>query len=88
LPALKRLFELYDDLARARRAYRKHPLVEGSKGQRVRNPVAYDIATYLSEARQLEDRFGIGPRARLRLDVVLGQAQTSLADLHASLEDE
>jgi P27 family predicted phage terminase small subunit len=87
-PALERLFQLRDDLERARRAYRRNPLVRGSKDQWVRNPVALDIAACHPQITALEDRFGLSPRSRLRLGITLGEAQATFADLHASLEEE
>lgn len=84
LPALERLFWLYDDLERSRRsvATTGH-MVEGSQGQKVMNPLLRHMQTQASEIRQLEDRFGLSPRARLSLNVTLGEAAKSLADLNA-----
>ncbi len=84
LPALSRLFELMDDCARYRTSIRQTPFVEGSQGQQVRNPYVRDLQAAQAELRQLEDRFGLSPRARLSLGVVLGEAKRSLADLGAA----
>lgn len=84
LPALERLFWLYDDLERSRRSVRAQGhMIEGSKGQAVMNPLLRHMQTQAAEVRQLEDRFGLSPRARLSLGVTLGQAAQSLADLNA-----
>lgn len=83
MPALERLFELYDDCARFRAAIRKDPMVVGSQGQMVRNPFVKDLKDSQAEVRQLEDRFGLSPRARLGLNLTLGAAAKTLADLNA-----
>ena len=88
LPALERLFWLYDDLERSRRSVREMGhMIEGSKGQTVMNPLLRHMQTEMAEIRQLEDRFGLSPRARLSLNLTLGQAAQSLADLNAPFVD-
>lgn len=83
LPALERLFELYDDCYRFRAAVRADPMVVGSQGQMVRNPFVKDLKDSQAEVRQLEDRFGLSPRARLGLNLTLGATAKTLADLNA-----
>lgn len=83
LPALERLFELYDDCSRYRTAIRKDQMVVGSQGQMVRNPFVKDLKDAQAEVRQLEDRFGLSPRARLGLNLTLGTTAKTLADLNA-----
>lgn len=82
-PALRRLFVLRDELVRAqreeaklRRLAMKEPIVEGSMGQKVANPLfrAADSAAAVALALEprivaLEDRFGLSPRARLAVGV-------------------
>lgn len=88
LPALERLFWLYDDLERSRQAVREQGhMIEGSKGQTVMNPLLRHMQSQAAETRQLEDRFGLSPRARLSLNLTLGQAAQSLADLNAPFLD-
>nr|SAP16271.1 hypothetical protein BN4615_P10934 [Nonomuraea gerenzanensis] len=83
LPALERLFWLYDDLERSRQAVAETGhVITGSKGQQVMNPLLRHMQTQAAETRQLEDRFGLSPRARLSLNLTLGQAAQSLADLN------
>lgn len=83
-PALERLFGLYDDLERCARVVRKTGhMVEGSKGQLVMNPLLRHMQTQAAEIRQLEDRFGLSPRARLGLNFTLGQTAKTLADLNS-----
>jgi P27 family predicted phage terminase small subunit len=89
LPALSRLFELRDERVRAFRAARKARVVQGSKGQPVLSPMVGYVASLDAEIRNLEDRFGLTPRARLQLGVTFGEAHRSLADVNASfLEDD
>ncbi|MDN3356069.1 P27 family phage terminase small subunit [Actinomadura sp. DC4] len=84
--ALERLFSLYDDLERCGRTVRKAGhMVVGSKGQLVMNPLLRHMQTQASEIRQLEDRFGLSPRARLGLNMTLGQTAKTLADLNHGL---
>lgn len=84
LPALERLFALYDDLERSNAAVKKRGhMVTGSQGQAVLNPLLRHIQVTQAEVRQLEDRFGLSPRARLSLNVTLGEAAKSLADLNS-----
>ena len=88
-PALVRLFTLYDERARAYIALRKgERVVTGSKGQPVLSPLYSAIATMDPEIRQIEDRFGLSPRSRLQLGVVLGDAARSLAEINADLAQE
>lgn len=84
LPALERLFRLYDDLERSHATVRREGhMVRGSQGQAVMNPLLRHMQAVQAEVRQLEDRFGLSPRARLSLNVTLGEAAKSLADLNA-----
>ncbi|WP_426568104.1 P27 family phage terminase small subunit [Streptomyces canus] len=84
LPALERLFALYDDLERSNASVKKTGhMVTGSQGQAVLNPLLRHIQQTQAEVRQLEDRFGLSPRARLSLNVTLGEAAKSLADLNS-----
>jgi P27 family predicted phage terminase small subunit len=80
LPALHRLFDLYDELDRIWRAAKKHRIVTGSQGQEVLNPLYRQADSLRGEIRQLEDRFGLTPMARLKLGVKFGEAKRSLAD--------
>ena len=82
-PAVKRLFTLRDQLVRAQREEAKlrklamaDPIVKGSMGQKVANPMfrAADSAAAVALALEprivaLEDRLGLSPRARLALGV-------------------
>lgn len=83
IPALERLFELYDDARRYRTSIRKTPMVAGSQGQLVRNPFVRDLKDTNVEIRALEDRFGLSPRARASLNLTLGVTAKTMADLNA-----
>ena len=87
MPALERLFTLYDERERYSRAVKKSPLVTGSKGQMVLNPLSRQVGALDPEIRQLEDRFGLTPMARLKLGIKLGAARRTLDDLNDSLAE-
>lgn len=82
LPALQRLFELYDDADRFRLHIRESAMVEGSRGQMVRNPFVKDLKDTQVAILALEDRFGLSPRARLGLNLSLVGAAKTLSDLN------
>lgn len=79
--SLERLFLMRDEWLRCQRAVKRDPLVDGSQGQPVLNPLARRMDALQSEIRQLEDRFGLNPSARARLNVSFGDAQRSIHDL-------
>lgn len=86
VPALRRLFWLYDELGRMREALEDTGrVVAGSQGQPRPNPLYKQISELQSEARQLEDRFGLSPRSRLQLGIALGAAHASLDSLNDRL---
>lgn len=88
LPALSRLWSLYDERARMYRTIAKARMVLGSKGQPRANPLYGQMSSLDSSIVQLEDRFGLSPRSRLQLGVILGDAARSLSDLNADLDAE
>ncbi len=81
VPALERLWHLRDQWERARRIVTKEPLVTGSQGQPVENPLSKRMDRIASEIRQLEDRFGLSPSGRARLNVSFGDAVRSIDDI-------
>ena len=82
---LERLFEMRDMQRRFRREGLKRPIVPGSQGQPVTNPL-FDEADRLEPLIQrLEDKFGKTPLARLKLGVAFGDAARSLDDLNRDL---
>ena len=84
MPAIVRLFTLLDERERALRIYRRARLVSGSQGQPVLSPAFKAIAVLDSEIRQLEDRFGLTPRARAALGLTIGQARITLDQLNVA----
>lgn len=88
MPALERLFFLYDERLRASRGFRRQRMVEGSQGQSVVNPLAKLLKDFDAEIRQLEDRFGLTPMARMRLGFTFGEAAGSLTNLNKILEED
>lgn len=85
LPALTRLWTLYDERERCYQGVRRERLTLGSQGQPVLNPLYRQLAALDPEIRQLEDRFGLTPMSRLRLGVTFGDAARSLAEINAEL---
>jgi len=89
LEVLERLHHLEDERERAKRGLRKQGrLIEGSMGQQVLNPLYRLIATLDAEIRQLEDRLGLTPRARLQLGITFGEAVRSIDELNRYLDQD
>ena len=88
LPAITRLWTVYDLRERAYRAYGRQPMIEGSEGQPVENPAGRAMRSYDAEIRQLEDRLGMTPRARLQLGITFGAAAKSMGELTWKLADD
>lgn len=78
---VRRLAEVMDLRERARRSVKRSPLVEGSQGQPVENPLAKAMSRYDAEIRAIEDRLGLSPKARLSIGITFGQAKRSIEDL-------
>jgi len=74
LPALTRLFRLYDDIERIKPLFDAEPLVVGSTGQPALHPFGKLLDAYRAEARNLEDRFGLNPKSRLQLGIHMADA--------------
>jgi P27 family predicted phage terminase small subunit len=81
LPALRRLFTLYDERGRLQAEYRKQRMTTGSTGQLVVNPAAAAIASLDTRIKELEAQFGMTPASRLRLGITLGEAARSLEQM-------
>lgn len=84
-PALERLFLMYDERERYRRELHKTPLVEGSMGQTVSHPFESAVSSLDRRIKDLEDRFGLSPKARAQLGVEVGAAQRSLDEMNARI---
>jgi P27 family predicted phage terminase small subunit len=86
LGSLRRLFYLYDELDRMRDAIElTGRVVEGSQGQPRPNPLYGQVEKFAAECRQLEDRFGLSPVARLKMGLVFADAHSSLDALNSQI---
>lgn len=84
--ALRRLFWLYDEIGRLIAAVGKTGrVVAGSQGQPRANPLYKQVSEFQAECRQLEDRFGLSPKARLALGISYAEAAMSLDAMNAQL---
>ena len=63
-------------------------MVVGSQGQAVLNPLYSAMLKIDAEIRQMEDRIGLSPKARVSLGIQIGQMKKSLDDLNSELEEE
>jgi P27 family predicted phage terminase small subunit len=84
-PALERLFSMYDERERMDVYLREEPMMSGSQGQKILNPMYRQRSAVDAEIRQLEDRFGLHPKAGLQLGIVYGEAARSLEELNARI---
>ncbi|MDB3980861.1 P27 family phage terminase small subunit, partial [Acidimicrobiia bacterium] len=80
--AVYRLATLIDERERVYKQAKKERLVVGSQGQVVLNPLYSAMLKLDAEIRQLEDRIGMNPKARVSLGISIGQAKKSLSDLN------
>ena len=84
--ALRRLFWLYNEIELLIAAVEDTGrVVAGSTGQPRANPLYKQIQEFQAEARQLEDRFGLSPKARLQLGITFAEAASSLDALNERL---
>jgi len=84
-PALERLFSMYEERERMDTYLREEPMTVGSQGQKILNPMYRQRTSVDAEIRQLEDRFGLHPKAGLQLGIVYGEAARSLEELNARI---
>ena len=84
-PIATRLFDLLDQAARFEAAGRLEPLVEGSTGQLVINPLLKHAQGLRDEARRDESVLGRGPKRRLDLGIKFGDAARSLDEINRRL---
>lgn len=73
---------------RLRPLLRKEPLVIGSTGQLVANPLEKIINQYTRQIDRYREQFGMTPLSRMRLGIAVGEAADTLSDLYASLGDD
>ncbi len=88
MPAMVRLFRMYDSRERMERAYLDAPFSTGSTGQVVIHPAAKEVASLDGRITALEDRFGITPMGRLKLGVTFGAAAKSLEAINADFDSD
>src|SRR3990167_390594 len=88
MPRLLRWIAYWDEWFRAMRAFRRRRMVEGSMGQPVINPLSNYIAVVEGKIERIEEKFGLTPLDRMRLGISFGEAQRSLADMNADLDDD
>ncbi len=82
VPAIRRLFTMYEAHARATEVAMETLVVAGSKGQPRVNPLA-DYALRLEEKiLRLENELGLTPLARMRLGIAVGQARMTLEEIN------
>ena len=84
-PAIRRLFTLYDERERAYEIFKDERMVKGSRGQTRVNPLAGFVKDLDVEIRQMEDRLGMSPKARLQLGITFGEAMLSMDELNRRL---
>lgn len=89
IPTLHRLYSLIDERERAYRAVRKQGrMIDGSQGQKVIHPLLKQISVFDGEIRQLEDRYGLSPAARLRLGIQFNTYRQSLKEMNDDLNSD
>ena len=74
LPMFEAYCEAWGGYVSAQRTYAAQPLVEGQKGNLVRNPAAQISRDNLDKAISLARDFGMTPASRTRIDLPGGQA--------------
>ena len=80
-PALVRMFTLRSQVERWQALTDADPVVAGSQGQPVVNPLIKQWMALLGECRQLEDRFLCSVKARIAVGVKAAQGLKTLEDL-------
>ena len=88
LPVVERLHRRYDERERAYREIKKKGvghLTRGSQGQVILHPLLKYIDNCEAEIRQLEDRLGLSPAARLRMGATLAGAKRTLDQVNNGL---
>lgn len=83
--ALRRLFRLYEQRERYIDEAAENTLSLGSTGQIVLHPLIREVDALDAKILALEDRFGLSPMARLKLQVTFGDASRSIAEVNAAL---
>lgn len=84
-PIVRRLFDVLNQAAEFEAAGRLEPMVAGSTGQLVINPLLKHAQGLRDEARRDESVLGRGPKRRLDLGIKFGDAARSLDDINRRL---
>lgn len=66
---LRRWIETVDERERLMETFRESPIVEGSTGQAVLNPVSKRLGVLEAQIKEAEEAFGMTPAARLKLGI-------------------
>ena len=82
------LLRLRDERDIEMRMGRRQRVVMGSQGQPVVHPLIAHAIVIQKEIRNLEDRLGLNPTARLRLGILLGDATRSIGDVNEEFEQD
>ncbi len=85
-PALRRWAACVSQRLKLQPQLDETPLVKGSMGQKVVNPINTLIVNLTREIERLEEHFGMTPLARMRLGIAIGEAAESLDALRRSLD--
>lgn len=88
MPAIRRLFEAYDQYERAMKITKTALAVKGSTGQIRVNPVAEYAMKLDTQILRLENELGLTPMARQRLGIAVGQAQLTLAQINKMAQED
>lgn len=79
LTALRRWVECLSEREHVCAELAKKPVVEGSMGQDVLNPLASYMQKLTAEIARYEDRFGMTPKSRMQLGVTFKQYRDAVA---------
>lgn len=82
LPAIRRLFELYDQRERAMEIVRTAMMVKGSMNQIRMNPAADYLLRLEPAILRLENELGLTPMAMARLGIAVGEAKMTAEQLN------
>lgn len=87
LPAIKRLFDLYDQRERAMELVRTAMMVKGSVGQLRMNPAADYVLRLEPAILRLENELGLTPMGMARLGIAVGEARMTAEELNRIAHD-
>lgn len=85
---VRRWVKAYDAWARALPVCESNPLVTGSTGQVVANPLMHWVASREAEMEKCERQLGVGLRNAADLGISVGQAKLTAAQLNAMTRGE